>query len=548
MPEQRITGLTLRILGVNLIALIILAVGVVYLGQYQKSLIEAKLETFKIELDLVTAALRENAINLDRTTLPADPTRQMVLSLSERMRKGLGQRVRVFGDNGQLIADSTQIFGPGGTIIQEQLPPLKAKQRLQSVEMLASAMKMVLSLLPQTRTLPRYPQPKSNLGVHFPDVQDAMNGQLSLSAWSDKDDTIFLSAAAPIYIDGEIVGSVLLTRYGRDIEEEITQVWLNVITIFLGTFLITVLLSIYLTGLIEQPLRKLARAAEKVRGGKGKPSDIPDLSNRNDEIGRLSLVLRDMTQALWDRMDMMESFAADVSHELKNPLTSLKSAIETLGVVKKAKDRERLMDIIHHDVGRLDRLITDISQASRLDTELSREEFAPVNIKKLLMNLLDSYQDPLERQKVTGANDDIEAKAGNRILKLRLLSSESLYTAGIESRLAQVFQNLISNALSFSPKQGAVRITLVHMNGSLEVRVEDEGPGIPENKLESIFERFYSERPESENFGNHSGLGLSICKQIINAHNGEIFAENITNEKGAITGARFTVILKRLQR
>jgi len=311
--------------------------------------------------------------------------------------------------------------------------------------------------------------------------------------------------------------------------------------------LITVLLSIYLSGAIARPLKRLARAAERIRSGHSAGEDIPDLSYRHDEIGELSVVLKDMTQALWQRMDGIERFAADVAHELKNPLTSLKSAVETAAIVKKKEDREKLMNIIKHDAERLDRLITDISHASRLDTELSRETYTPVSINKILHNILDIYQNPLERQKpITGGPLSVvlPKEQINIILDIPKEVGE-IMVIGIEMRLSQVFQNLLNNALSFSGKNTSIKIQAAQRLNAAVITVEDEGPGIPESKLDTIFERFYSERPDYEDYGRHSGLGLSICKQIIDAHDGRIFAENRKDLSGTILGAKFTVILTR---
>jgi two-component system sensor histidine kinase ChvG len=251
-----------------------------------------------------------------------------------------------------------------------------------------------------------------------------------------------------------------------------------------------------------------------------------------------------MTQALWDRMDTIERFAADVSHEIKNPLTSLRSAVETAAIVKNQKDREKLMGIIQHDVQRLDRLITDISNASRLDAELSRDEMENVDLYLLLHKLADAHKNPMER---SGLRDNFTGRSADESPQIRLITNGTppIFVRGNESRLAQVFENLISNALSFSPPRGLVTITLSLDKAYVRVTVDDQGPGIPENKLGAIFERFYSERPKHEAYGRHSGLGLSIAYQIVTAHGGRIWAENRQNNGDAVTGARFIVELDR---
>lgn len=545
--------MTLRIMGVNVIALIMLLFGILYLGEYHKSLIEARLQTFKAELELVTAAISQGSLKQEKTgntvfsnaivTLDDLAGKQMVKSLGQKMDNRLAQRIRLFDQNGDLIADSRRIEGPNGAIITVPLEPFQTKT-LQSVQLLKDMTSLVLSILPQKKTLPLYPQTTTSHAQSLPDAGAALKGRLQLSAWLNERGDIVLSAASPIIKGGQIHGVVLLTRTGQDIEDDLAHVWFNIILIFSGTLVITILLSIYLTGQIEAPLRKLAKVSEAVSHGNAGPDDIPDLSKRNDEIGRLSLVLKDMTQTMHDRLDMMEQFAADVSHELKNPLTSLKSAVETAAIVKKKEDRERLNEIIKHDIHRMDRLITDIAHASRLDTELARESFERVDIRTLMMGLIDTYKDPLERQNEDENSYEIKTKYEGTMIRLNFISSQSMHVIGNGQRLLQVIQNLLSNALSFTPKNKRVSINVIPVGKHVHMIVEDEGPGIPSNKLDEIFERFYSERPHHESYGHHSGLGLSICKQIIDAHNGTITAENITDTESKVLGARFTIILE----
>ncbi|GJL85619.1 MAG: histidine kinase [Micavibrio sp.] len=539
-PERRITGLTLRIIGVNAIALIILLVGILYLGQYQEGLIETKLENFKIEIELLSAAISEGAIeqSAGNVKLLSDQAKNM----TERLSFISGKRIRLFDAEGALIADSIDLLSPEQALRIANRN--QSDEMLDSVKILKSMAGFIISLLPDRRVLPLYPNIQSDQAADYPDVYDAMTGQISLSAWYDQNGGIFLSAAAPLHIKKDIVGALLITRKGKDIEDDIGKVWLDVLRVFLATLVVTVLLSIYLSGVIARPLRKLAGAAEDVRRGQG--GEIPDLSNRHDEIGDLSIVLRDMTQALWERMDSIEHFAADVSHELKNPLTSLRSAIETASVVKKKEDRDKLFKIIMHDLERLDRLISDISNASRLDAELSREVFKPIKIKGALTQLIDAYKNPLERKKDHESEKHNSAKIDTVEVQLTMSGIKDIQVWGFETRLIQVFENLISNAVSFSPKKGVVSIRITAQGQRVRITVEDEGPGIPHGRLENIFERFYSERPEHEDYGRHSGLGLSICRQIMTAHQGRIFAENIKDNSGKVKGARFVVVLNTL--
>jgi two-component system sensor histidine kinase ChvG len=549
-PERRITGITVRIIGVNAIALIFLLIGVLYMGQYQRSLIEAKLETFQAEVELIAAAVAEGSIiAYEKPNISPFADDETVTELNEaqarrmirRMSKNMKQRIYVFDEEGNLAADSQNLVGPDGTVYIDTLEPSKNEDYNTTV--LRAMMRMIMNLLPERRLLPLYPQTDSQRIELYPDAKKAFGGQISISAWYDNDGDIFLTAAAPLYNGSKTLGVVLLTREGRDIEEDINDVWFNMLRVFGMTLVITILLSIYLSGVIARPLKKLANAAESVRRGQASYNQIPDLSHRHDEIGDLSIVLRDMTKALGERMDTIERFAADVAHELKNPLTSLRSAVETASVVKNDQDRQKLLDIIKHDVDRLDRLISDISSASRLDTELAREQFEKINLRILMARLLDAYQDPLKREqsKVQNISNAYVANGVNIVLQFE--TDEDIHIWGLESRIIQVFQNLLSNALSFSPKGSTIKIAIKPLKKRVSIMVEDQGPGIPENKLETIFERFYSERPQHEAYGIHSGLGLSICKQIMTAMGGRIFAANIKDETGIVTGARFTVIL-----
>ena len=526
--ERRITGITMRIIAVNALALIILMFGILYLGQYQNNLINARLETVDRELDLVSAALSEKMSEENDIT--------QISNVTFNLAKALGQHIEIYNNENQKILDTRD--HPSAQEIRRKNNTDKVE--LQSIKMLKSAGRFLLSLLPETRELPKYPADMKG----YIDVPDALQGASAISVWQNKEEKIFLSAAAPILANSNVAGALLITREATEIEEDFVKVWADILKIFAVTLVLTILLSIYLSGVIAQPLKKLAKATEAVRRGQAQAEDIPDMSARHDEIGELSVALRQMTMALWERMDATERFAADVSHELKNPLTSLRSAIETLGVVKKAEDRKKLMKIINHDVERLDRLITDISNASRIDAELSKEAFQKINLKHMLHNILDMYAtDPLQRQaeKSRAWNKTIKTKDAQ--LTLNANGENPIHIWGIESRLSQVLQNLIANAWSFTPKNGEISIHVEAFKNQVRIRVEDQGPGIPNNKLETVFERFYSERPQSEEYGRHSGLGLSICRQIIEAHGGQIYAENIKNSGDLAAGARFNVVL-----
>nr|WP_281354726.1 HAMP domain-containing sensor histidine kinase [Roseospira navarrensis] len=289
-------------------------------------------------------------------------------------------------------------------------------------------------------------------------------------------------------------------------------------------------MSLYLSGTLVRPLTRLARATDRVRHAHGDHRDIPDYSRRRDELGELSAALIEMTAALSARMDAIERFAADVAHEIKNPLTSLRSAVETVARVTDPDQQRRLMSVILDDVERLNRLISDISDASRLDAELSRIQSEPVDLTRLL-----------------GALADVHATtASQRGITVRFVGPRDgrpLMVNGIDSRLGQVFQNLLANAISFSPDGGTVTLTAAREGRFIVARVDDSGPGLPPGKESAIFDRFYSQRPAGEKFGTHSGLGLSISRQIVESHRGAIRGETRTDGAGHVAGARFTVTL-----
>ena len=338
--------------------------------------------------------------------------------------------------------------------------------------------------------------------------------------------------ALPVQRYKHVLGALVLSIGDERLSADIRDVRIEILSVFLIVLAITVLMSLWLAGTIARPMRQLAAAADRVRHGQDQARSvtIPDFTNRGDEIGDLSSALREMTQALWVRMEAIEGFAADVAHEIKNPLTSLKSAVETASRFEYPEQQKRLMAVILDDVERLDRLITDISDASRLDAELGRARMTQVDIRGILETLVD-----IER---TTKESAIRAPE----FVLALSGDDDFTVLGMRDRLGQVFANLIANAVSFSPPDGIIRITGDHLNGRICIVIEDQGPGMPPGKFEAVFERFYTERPKGEKFGTHSGLGLSISQQIIDAHRGHIRAENVERE-GAVVGARFVISL-----
>jgi two-component system sensor histidine kinase ChvG len=329
-------------------------------------------------------------------------------------------------------------------------------------------------------------------------------------------------------------GVLMLSTQGADIDDMVEAERLAIFKVFLIAAGVMVVLSMLLAGTIAGPVRRLADGAERVRRRIRSRVEIPDFTRRRDEIGHLSGALRDMTGALYTRIEAIESFAADVSHELKNPLTSLRSAVETLPMAKTEANRKRLLEVIEHDVRRLDRLITDISDASRLDAELQRQEAAPIDLAKMLEALVKAANEVPGDVAVT--------------LKFEGAPPAVFKVPGHDSRLGQVVSNLIDNARSFSPAGGSVRLTCRKLKNEVQILVDDDGPGVRPEALEKIFERFYTDRPEDQGFGQNSGLGLSISKQIVEAHGGRVLVENrmalaSSGEQPKVLGARFDVRL-----
>jgi two-component system sensor histidine kinase ChvG len=541
-------GLTLQILSVNLIAPVVLVIGFLYLGQYRDSLIAAELRTLTLQAQLFAGAIAEGAVRPVQRGKPlffAKPEEIEVLvpELSRRMLRRFGEtmdtRTRLFDSKGILIGDSENLARFRSTRVGQVMGP----HRPTMIDQLKRKAEWVLDLVPSQTILPRYQETASNQIGDYPDAALALKGTIAATAWQDAEGRIILTASAPVVKSRQVLGVIMLSHEGQEIRAAVDQMRFDILTVFMGALSITIFLSMYLAGVIGQPLRKLARAAEAVRTGQGRQIDIPDLTHRKDEIGELSAALRDMTTGLRDRMDTIERFAADVAHEIKNPLTSLRSAVETAAIVKdRPDDLDRLMKIMQHDVTRLDRLISDISNASRLDAELSREEMGIVNLHTLLSRLVEGRMVALDHHRAEGDARRIELDIPENI--------GTVLVHGNDHRLAQVFDNLFTNALSFSPPDGVVRVAVIPGpdRSRISVTVSDQGPGIPEAKLEAIFDRFYTERPKHEDYGSHSGLGLSIARQIVQAHHGVIFAENIYDDKDTkqVRGARFTVTLNRI--
>jgi len=521
-----ISPLTRRILAVNVLALALLAGGFLYLGKYQASLVGQQIESLKTQGEVFAAALGEGAVwdSDEGEILLPDLARMTMRRIVEPTRT----RARLFDIKGDIIADSRILRGPGDSVQVLELPAPKTAGPI--MRFADRVYDWLVDQLPRRTRYPVYRESASQHADDYPEVMQALRGETASAIRSDlASGGLVLSAAIPVQRYKEVLGAVMLSTGTGEIEEEVRTVRLELLRIFSVALLVTVLLSFYLAGTIVRPIRRLAGAAERARGRRARV-EIPDFTWRGDEIGDLSGSLREMTDALWQRMSAIESFAADVAHEIKNPLSSLRSAVETAGRIEDPASQRRLMAIILDDVERLDRLITDISDASRLDAELSRLEVAPIEIGAMLEALADIH----ESTRTEGAPHLVLELADR---------NRPLIVAGIETRLSQVFRNLIANAVSFSPPLGEIRLTARHDGRAVLIVIEDQGPGIPDDKLMAIFDRFYTERPLGEKFGTHSGLGLSISKQIVEAHRGMIWAENRKDENRAAMGARFCIRL-----
>ncbi|QCG97598.1 HAMP domain-containing protein [Azospirillum sp. TSA2s] len=550
--RRRVSPLTLRILAVNVLALVLLMAGLLYLGRYQDRLIQAETEALETEARIFASALGEGAVNRiltapsptgdeggERFELAPELARPMIRRLAE----ATATRTRLYDIDGRMLSDSRVLVGSQGRIEIRELPSPPAGDPLSRA--INDLYTRLIDVVPSREGLPVY---REQPGEPNPDVERALGGEAAATVWrvdgAGGDPELLLTVAVPVQRYREVLGAVLLTRGGGEIDRAIRSVRFDILRVFAVALLVTVALSFYLAGTIARPIRRLAQAADRLRTSHGRHAEIPDLTRRGDEIGELSGVLREMTDALWTRMDAIERFAADVAHEIKNPLTSLRSAVETVGRVSDPRHRDRLMAIIADDVQRLDRLISDISNASRLDAELSRAEPEPVDIGLLLTMLAELRQTVAETvDEPVSAGGTGEAAAAPPRVVVDVPAGERLVVPGLEGRLTQLFQNLIDNALSFSPPGGLVRLTARRSGRSVTVVVSDQGPGIPEGKEEAIFDRFYTERPAGEKFGTHSGLGLSIVKQIVGAHNGSVFAQNRKISDGSIDGADFVVTL-----
>jgi two-component system sensor histidine kinase ChvG len=549
------SSLTRRILFLNLAALCVLVVGILYLNQFRDGLIEARVESLMTQGEIISGAIASSA-TVETDSISIDPEKLLELQAGESLGPGSDQldsldfpinpervapllrrlisptrtRARVYDRDANLLLDSRHLYSRG-QILRYDLPAVDGDE-----PDLLDRIQKVFAALFRRNDLPIYREQPGGNGAVYPEVMNALTGVPSTVVRISEQGEQIVSVAVPVQRFRAVLGVLMLSTQGGDIDKIVAAERRAILRVFGVAAMVNVLLSILLASTIATPLRRLAAAAVRVRRGAKTREEIPDFSDRQDEIGNLSVAVRDMTNALYARIEAIESFAADVSHELKNPLTSLRSAVETLPRAKNEKSRGQLMDIIQHDVKRLDRLITDISDASRLDAELAREDAGRVDLRKFVGDIVAAARESGRHRKPVEIDFDVAKPAQG---------AKGYFVLGHDLRLGQVLTNLIENARSFIPDEtGRITVSLSRIGRRIILTVDDNGPGIRADNIDRIFERFYTDRPAGEAFGQNSGLGLSISRQIVEAHGGTLTAENIPGGKpGEIRGARFTVTL-----
>src|SRR5215472_17039946 len=519
------SSLTRRIVSLNIAGLLALVASVLYLSQFRAGLIDARAQSLLVQAEIIAGAIAASA-TVQTNSLTIDPEKLADLKAGDTL-KGPDEdspfdfpinpervapvlrtlisptktRARIYDPNGGLLLDSRTLEN----VIRFELPPPAVNPGLAERAMIAIRTWLNRGDLPLYREL-------GDSGLGYNEVANALKGQKRSMVRVNSRGEVIVSVAVPVLRSRTIHGALMLSTQGDDIDQMVTAERIAILKVGGVASEVIIVLSLLLASTIAGPVRRLADSAERVRRRIKTRVEIPDFALRRDEIGHLSGALRDMTDALYNRIEAIEMFAADVSHELKNPLTSLRSAVETLPLARTDSSRSRLLAVIEHDVKRLDRLISDISDASRLDAELQRQEAAPVDLNKLLTAVVTLASEVKHEDGVT--------------VTLTFEGSPRIFIVqGHDSRLSQVINNLIDNARSFSPSDGNVRVTCRRSGHEILITVDDDGPGIRPEAIEKIFERFYTDRPQ-QNFGQNSGLGLSISKQIVEAHDGRLSAQN----------------------
>ena len=512
-----------KIILFNLLGIVVLVAGMLYLNPFRDSLVLQRERALAFKAQLIADVLEERIASFGSTidTSRADQALARI-GLAE------GLFVHIFAPDGTVLTSSSDIS------VNPARPVQGLVERPERIMWITDFLNRLWDYTADLIT-------RDTGGAAPLDVQaqaqalipEALSGATVLSRGQSPDGAIYLAVSA---VDGSagIAAVVAVSTAAGEVDDLVRAEREQLLQFFVVALLISIVLSLVLASTIANPLSDLADAAELGRDKNARKLSptrvrIPDLAGRPDEIGRLSAALRGMVGALYDRIESNEQFAADVSHEIKNPLASLRSAVSTLQRANTDDQRSRLYEVITHDVQRLDRLVSDISNASRLDADLVKEEEEEFDLLRTLRNICDYHAGAARAKDVSFITD---------------LPDAPILITGLEGRLAQVFVNLLSNALSFCDAGDAVRIWARKREDRILVVVEDTGPGIPDDALTKVFTRFYSERPQAQ-FGNHSGLGLAISKQIVEAHGGVIWAENIRPTEADVTsdplGARFIV-------
>jgi len=537
--------LSARIFAINLLSLIMLAGGVLYLDTFRTRLLEQRRAELTTQAGLFAAAIE--ALD-DRPGPPAPAVSPRLRRLIETATEGERWFVQLYHADASLALDSRYLDAERA----------RAAARVQTLNLGRRIALMLDDLIDWAGAFPEL-EPYDP-AARPPGVATALAGRWSSVMRRSAEGQVVVIVAAPLPpAAGGHGGAIVLTSETRDIRKIVRAERQALFNIFLMVLAATLLLSIFQARTIVRPIRRLARAADRVRLGRAREVAVPRFARRRDEIGRLARAVSDMTHTLHVRMDAIEAFAADVAHELKNPLSSLRSAVDSLPKTRDPELQRQLLAIVRDDVARIDRLITDISDASRLDAELSRARMDRFDLLALLRTLVEvraSAKGGGSRGRGKAAGPAADRREPDRPAPAApaiMLDADGVTAApvvGLELRMGQVFRNLLDNALSFSPPGGTVTIGARVHDGRVVVTVDDDGPGIPAENLTDIFRRFYSQRPEAEDFGQHSGLGLAIARQIVEAHGGHLHAENRITDTGTespdaarILGARFTVDL-----
>jgi two-component system sensor histidine kinase ChvG len=480
------TSLTTRILAVNLIPLMLLAGSLFFLDSYRRTLLEERFKLARIEAQITAEAL-------------AGASRQRQEAVMVQIGKEQHMRVRMYDAQGKLWADSFKLAPPSFEFGDPVSEPW--------TQDFARAMDRIADFLVGAPSPPPYQEPAEESGNAWPEVvvaHEQHRTQVELRRAPDGSPVI--TAAAPVGLKGAML---LTTRNATDIVQAVRDARRSLLGLIALSLIVSIVLSLYLARTIIEPLRRLGRAAVRVRLGREREVEVPRMQERGDEIGVLARAVSDMTAALRQRIDAVETFGADLAHEIKNPFASLRSALESMLRIDDPALRRQLAEIAVHDVRRIDRLVTEISDASRIEAELSRATFEPIDLGALVENMI-------------RAREDRGLNAGHRVELER--KAEPARVLGVPIRIERVIDNLLDNAVTFSPPGGTITVILGRHDDRVTASFLDEGPGIPPEEREKVFARFHSVRPEAEGFGNHSGLGLAIARAIAEAHGGSLTA------------------------